>query len=217
MCFYSPMQHEIQLLGMMHKALHDEKKCFVPVVESKTDIDFFQVYSWDDYKYSFEKKGKYKIWEPKQLSTRHRLIDTLDHDSRLLVVMPGLAFDLEGRRLGYGGGYYDRYLKKVMEVLPREQIVLIAPALEAQIVGKVPTSDDDVKIDALVTKQGLQYMDPSKTLLTDNLDQSTFSSPVSPRENARRSELRHLITHDFEHIPMSEILDRSQGLAKEQV
>mmetsp|Transcript_4246 Transcript_4246/g.16009 ORF Transcript_4246/g.16009 Transcript_4246/m.16009 type:complete len:322 (-) Transcript_4246:180-1145(-) len=167
LCFYSPMQHEIQLLGLLHKALSDQKACFVPVVESRRKMDMFRVYSWKDYTIDFEKQGKYQIWEPKQLHFRDRLVDTMDSESRLLVVMPGLAFDRQGGRLGYGGGYYDRYLKSLMERFGREQITLVAPALETQLVDEVPTTEDDIRIDAIITKKGIEFLQhPSNSHVT---------------------------------------------------
>ncbi len=63
-----------------------------------------------------------------------------------LVVMPGVAFDERGGRLGYGGGYYDRLLAGI-----RHRPVLVALAYEEQIVGEVPVSGHDVRVDKVVT------------------------------------------------------------------
>ncbi len=63
-----------------------------------------------------------------------------------LVVVPGLAFDLEGRRIGRGGGFYDRFLAQ-----PAFGGWSCGLALEEQIVERVPTAEHDVKLDLLVT------------------------------------------------------------------
>ena len=63
------------------------------------------------------------------------------------VLVPGVAFDLEGRRLGYGGGYYDRLLPLLDERAPR-----IAGAFHVQIVERVPAGPHDIAVDAIVTE-----------------------------------------------------------------
>ncbi|HVO87618.1 MAG TPA: 5-formyltetrahydrofolate cyclo-ligase [Casimicrobiaceae bacterium] len=64
------------------------------------------------------------------------------------VLVPGVAFDLAGRRLGYGGGYYDRLLPTLPRTAHR-----VAGAFEAQVVDLVPAAPHDVDIDCLVTEQ----------------------------------------------------------------
>jgi len=63
------------------------------------------------------------------------------------VLVPGVAFDAAGRRLGYGGGYYDRLLPLLPSHAPR-----IAGAFEAQIVAAVPFGPHDLTVDAIVTE-----------------------------------------------------------------
>ena len=62
------------------------------------------------------------------------------------VLVPGVAFDSRGHRIGYGGGYYDRLLP----ALPRSA-ACIAGAFELQIVDEVPTAPHDFALDAIVT------------------------------------------------------------------
>lgn len=64
------------------------------------------------------------------------------------VLVPGVAFDSEGRRLGYGGGYYDRLLP-----LLRGSAVRVAGAFELQLVERVPAAPHDVGVDWLVTER----------------------------------------------------------------
>ncbi|WJH35176.1 5-formyltetrahydrofolate cyclo-ligase [Paenibacillus sp. CC-CFT747] len=67
------------------------------------------------------------------------------------VVMPGLAFDPKGGRLGYGGGYYDRFLSEYARrhgSLP----FLLALAFELQLVPEVPTEPHDIPVNAVVTE-----------------------------------------------------------------
>jgi 5-formyltetrahydrofolate cyclo-ligase len=69
------------------------------------------------------------------------------------VIVPGLAFDRAGGRLGYGEGYYDRFLEKLMQAkTPRAQFVGVA--FDAQVVENVPMYAHDVPMDWLVTELG---------------------------------------------------------------
>jgi 5-formyltetrahydrofolate cyclo-ligase len=63
-----------------------------------------------------------------------------------LALVPGVAFDAEGRRLGYGGGYYDRLLPLVGPEVPR-----IAGAYDLQVVDRVPAAAHDHAVDVIVT------------------------------------------------------------------
>lgn len=64
-----------------------------------------------------------------------------------VVVTPGLAFDREGFRLGYGGGFYDRLFRRIPDGTPR-----VAIAFAVQVVAQVPHGGTDLPIDVLVTE-----------------------------------------------------------------
>ena len=63
------------------------------------------------------------------------------------VLVPGVAFDAAGRRMGYGGGYYDRLLPTLDPHAPR-----VAGAFEMQVVAAIPTAPHDLRVDAVVTE-----------------------------------------------------------------
>ena len=69
-----------------------------------------------------------------------------------LMLVPGLAFDAAGRRLGYGGGYYDRLLHQHRAALESGALILAAPAFAAQLVDVVPTEPHDAKVRFLITE-----------------------------------------------------------------
>jgi len=71
----------------------------------------------------------------------------IDPDEIDFVAVPGVAFDREGRRLGYGGGYYDRLLPLLPSRAPR-----VAGAFDMQVVDRVPVGPNDIAIDAVVTE-----------------------------------------------------------------
>ncbi|MGI6227111.1 MAG: 5-formyltetrahydrofolate cyclo-ligase [Peptococcales bacterium] len=65
-----------------------------------------------------------------------------------LLIVPGVAFDLRGNRLGYGGGYYDRFFERL-----RPEVPLVALAFELQLVPRVPVDPWDRPMDWIVTEK----------------------------------------------------------------
>ncbi len=86
--------------------------------------------------------GAYGILEPKKQYIRPLALEDIQ-----VIIMPGLAFDITGGRLGYGGGYYDRLL----EIKPNPY--KIGLAYDFQLVDLLPLSLYDVKLDNIVTEQ----------------------------------------------------------------
>lgn len=67
-----------------------------------------------------------------------------------VLLVPGLAFDRQGYRLGYGGGFYDRTLERLRTL---RAVVAIGVAYHAQIVERVPRGDHDVPLDFVMTER----------------------------------------------------------------
>jgi 5-formyltetrahydrofolate cyclo-ligase len=91
-------------------------------------------------------EATFGLWEPRPeiASDPHRLCGATDVD---LFLVPGLAFDLHGGRLGYGRGYYDRLLSQA-----RPDAVFLAVAFECQMVPSVPMTTSDVPVHLIVTE-----------------------------------------------------------------
>ena len=64
-----------------------------------------------------------------------------------IIIVPGLAFDSENNRIGYGAGYYDNFLKNHLKSLK------LGVAFPFQILDSVPVSDHDIKVDKVITAQ----------------------------------------------------------------
>jgi 5-formyltetrahydrofolate cyclo-ligase len=75
--------------------------------------------------------------------------------TRMLMLVPGLAFDAAGRRLGYGGGYYDRLLATMRAAAESGALTLVAPAFAAQLLEVVPAEPHDARVRFLVTEAGI--------------------------------------------------------------
>ncbi|MGB5231977.1 MAG: 5-formyltetrahydrofolate cyclo-ligase [Desulfoprunum sp.] len=105
--------------------------------------------------------GYYGILEPRKdlLKTR-----TIDHKTIDIVVLPGSVFDERGGRLGYGGGFYDRFIAN--EVLP--SALRIALAFELQVQSEIPQQPHDQPADFIITEQRVIHgnLDPSRRIYT---------------------------------------------------
>ena len=96
---YLSFPHEFQTQELIEQALKDGKKVLIPKTYPKGRMDFVVYHPQQLVKTSFgllEPQGDLEVVEPSQIDLIH---------------VPGLAFTTEGYRIGYGGGYYDRYLE----------------------------------------------------------------------------------------------------------
>lgn len=94
---------EVDTKEIIKQALRDSKKVAVPrCVENTTDIEFYLIKSLDDLE-----RGSFGVLEP----IKERC-ERLDDFSKGVCLVPAIAFDKKGYRLGYGKGYYDRFLSK---------------------------------------------------------------------------------------------------------
>lgn len=92
-------------------------------------------------------KNRLGILEPDKACTEYRL----DRPAPDLLVLPGLAFDSSGNRLGYGGGYYDRFLARHKDW----STPLVGLAFDCQLAASVPAAEHDVKVNVICTERGL--------------------------------------------------------------
>lgn len=102
LCYY-PLENEINTLPIIENALKYGKKVALPFcTDNNGNMDFYYINSFDDLKI-----GSYDIMEP-DIENCERV----DDFSSSLCIVPAFSFDTKGYRLGYGKGYYDRFLKK---------------------------------------------------------------------------------------------------------
>lgn len=88
--------------------------------------------------------GKYGIAEPDG-----NIMDIPEITDKTVCIVPGLAFTSDGKRLGYGGGYYDRFLSKYLK------LYTIGLAYEKCITDNLPFMEHDIRIKAIVTEERL--------------------------------------------------------------
>jgi 5-formyltetrahydrofolate cyclo-ligase len=134
--FYASFRSEVDTFTMIKGSLHMGKKVVLPRVDKEKHV--LRLYEIKDI--TELTAGYMGIPEPSLLDGRLVNLESID-----LVVIPGVAFDYSGNRLGYGAGYYDILLSK------KQKIPIVALAYEEQIIDSIPSEKHDVKVDKIVT------------------------------------------------------------------
>ena len=132
---YYPCNYEIDDIEILNFYEKKKIKISFPIIKSKNQMDFFEYTT----KHPFE-INKYGILEPMSLKKIYPDI----------LFIPLVAFDKNLNRLGYGGGFYDRYLEKIENI---KNIVKIGIAFSYQKVKKIPTTNYDKKLDYIITEK----------------------------------------------------------------
>mgnify|MGYP001353627139 FL=1 len=138
--FYVSFNDEVDTHEIIKELLaNKEKNIIVPyVVKNNPILQLSEIKNFNE----LEPKT-WGILEPKDEFIRKFDIENVD-----LVIIPGIVFDQNGHRIGYGYGYYDRFLKKL-----DKNVVKIGFGFEFQIVDKIPEEKHDVPVDIMVTEK----------------------------------------------------------------
>ena len=134
---YYPVNFEIDSLTLLKKFKKKKFNISLPVIKKNFQMDF---YSW-----SFSeplKINRYGIPEPENKNIVYPDV----------LLIPLVAFDRNLNRLGYGGGYYDRLIKKLSK---KRNIIKIGLAFSVQEIDKVPINIYDQKLDYIVTNKNI--------------------------------------------------------------
>lgn len=141
--FYHPTAEEVNLLPLAREALKDGKKLYFPIMsEEDHGLHLAQV---QDLEQDL-KPGEFGIYEPQQQADAN----PLDVD---IFLIPGVAFDTKGNRLGMGKGYFDKFFAYLEAQDPEHASKRIGIAFDFQILGEVPTSEHDKTMAYVVTDQ----------------------------------------------------------------
>lgn len=137
---YAAFPFEVQTKALHQLALKEGKKVAYPKVCSNThEMNFYEV---EEIKALVPTLcGNKIIDEPDPLLHKKMMPSPED-----LLIVPGVAFDRQKNRLGYGGGFYDRYLNK-------HAIYTIGIGFEVQLIDKVPTDAWDEPLDCILTEE----------------------------------------------------------------
>ena len=129
---YISMNDEVSTRYLIEELFELKKNIYAPKLLGK-EIKFYKIKSFEDLK-----KGKFNILEPSGYIE-------LDSNEAVIIV-PGLLFDKEGNRLGYGGGYYDRFLKN-------KDFYKIGICFSDFLVDKIEIEEHDIKMNLVITEK----------------------------------------------------------------
>lgn len=139
---YVNYKSEVNTTQLIQRALLEGKRVAVPKVMDKNgSMEFYEIESLEQLE-----KGYQGILEP---VIEHRKCISLETESgRSLMILPGAVFDCRGNRIGYGGGFYDRYLERHSIA----GLYTIAVCYEVQVVEHIPTDIHDYPVDCIITE-----------------------------------------------------------------
>lgn len=148
-CSFLSMPRELHMAPINEALFAQRKRCFVPRIRDDGELDMLEAFSMNDI--AKFPTNKWHIPEPPAEDKR---AEARAVDSVSLVLVPGLAFDALGNRLGRGKGYYDKYLKSLILGHQQQGLpppVLLGVCLSCQMVDAVPMADYDVKMTAVIS------------------------------------------------------------------
>ena len=140
---YLAFGKELSVDAVLRAALAEGKQVLVPLVTSATEMVPVVLRNMEDFE--LDRYGIRSVREPAELCEA-QAID--------LVLVPGVAFDREGGRLGMGAGYYDRFLPKA------QSAVLMGIAYDALLQDELPKDEYDVCMQLLASESGITTLSP---------------------------------------------------------
>lgn len=142
-CYYS-LAGEVRTVGLLREMLASGKEVYLPVTGPDKALTAVRLTAMDAVH-----EGAFHVPEPDGE-------EAAEPESIDLVLAPGLAFDLNGGRMGYGAGCYDRFL-------PRCRCPVAALAFEAQLIECVPMEPHDQRMHLIVTEKRVSRCVPAGT------------------------------------------------------
>ena len=139
---YLDFNNEVKTDRIINTLIEQDKKVLVPISILETrDLLLSEIKNIDNE----VKIGTFGIREPKEDFIR--LVDRKEID---IVIVPAVAYDINGYRLGYGGGFYDRFIETL-----KTDVITIGIAFEMQLFNQVPKEVHDVQLNYIITENGI--------------------------------------------------------------
>lgn len=158
---YMPMPEEVDITPIIKNALILGKYAAVPrIINGTNDMDFYLLKNaksgreiGKDFENQFD-RGIFGIREPKECLKKLSLSDIrkASYDTGCLVLVPALAFERSGARLGRGKGFYDKFLS----ALKGSPVISCGVCFNFQILDSVPTETNDFAVDYILSEMSLQ-------------------------------------------------------------
>ena len=139
---YVSVNGELDTRKLIEKALSDKKAVAVPkCVKGTRLMDFYVIKSLDDMD-----KGAFSLLEPNEQKCKKLCLS-----DGVLMIVPGFCFDENGFRVGYGGGYYDRFLCG-------KKIPTAGLCFESCFIESIPKDNFDIPTDIVITERGVYHI-----------------------------------------------------------
>ncbi|HSQ33674.1 MAG TPA: 5-formyltetrahydrofolate cyclo-ligase [Peptostreptococcaceae bacterium] len=136
---YLDFNNEVKTDILIDTLIYLDKKVLIPItILKEKKLIPSQIKNLD----SELKIGTYGIREPKE-----EFVRPVDNKEIDLVIVPGVAYDNDGYRLGYGGGFYDRFLQTL-----RDDVTTVGVAFDLQIFDNIPKESHDAQLDYIITE-----------------------------------------------------------------
>jgi 5-formyltetrahydrofolate cyclo-ligase len=136
---YVNMGNEVITTDIINQALTDGKVVAVPkIIKKDNTMIFVEIQSLEELRV-----GHFNVLEPISC-------EQIESDLQTIFLVPGAVFDLKGYRIGYGGGYYDRYLSNA------KALYKIGLAYDFQRINEIPKEEYDIAVDCVITDDGLK-------------------------------------------------------------
>lgn len=142
-CFYVAKGNEVQTEGMIKESMKLGKRVLVPITDKKSGRLVLSKLS--DYDLELA-PGAFGVLEPKP--TCRQIVPATQVE---LIIVPGVAFDIRGHRMGHGKGYYDRFLRHVSSL--KTGALFIGLAYESQVLDEIPHGPTDTPVHKIVTEK----------------------------------------------------------------
>ena len=143
LALYASFKNEVLTETILEYAVAHRQEVFFPrIVREKKGLTFLKVHGKEDLA-----SGSYDIKEPVHSHRGIHQPEIAVSSSLDIIVVPGIAFDTNGNRLGYGKGYYDKVLGSI-----KETCLIVALAFDFQIVNTIPAEAHDIKMDKIITE-----------------------------------------------------------------
>ena len=137
-CFVG-LPYEVQTWQLIEQMLAKGKRVAVPWIQPRSKrLAFSEVHDPS----AELAPGAFRVWEPRP-RVRRRVVRPRDLQ---LVIVPGLAFDRRGHRLGHGFGYFDRFLSRLSETIPT-----VGLAFRFQLLDRLPIASHDRAVRTVLT------------------------------------------------------------------
>lgn len=132
---YIPLGKEVDTSGIINDALKRGKNVLVPVTDSETyEISAYRITENSEFE-----KGTFSVFEPKDK-------ESFDKNEIDVIIVPGIAFDRNGGRVGFGKGCYDKFLKNT-------KAIKIGFCYDFQLADRIETDANDISMDYIITEK----------------------------------------------------------------